>query len=279
MRATGVSAATLWGSSLNCLFLIFSSCNYLKYHLGLFINIYIVYYTRNIQYKTSFDTCNRIVWIIDVFTRETIIFIKYHTNSIRTDIQNMIKTVKHYTDNTNLYNRCSKCLPYGLLDRKDSGPPDRDRIIQPINSIKKKIQIRLQFTVSDSVQMHISHVYAAAVLRTPTHTTWYHCGHLSHCNQSIWWTFLFLRAEGLSLSHAWQISSLIASSGSSSGSTSIAERAAYVTASGSISLDASTCPVAALATVGSVSEAAIYDSTCLIKPKCYVTCVTKIINI
>jgi len=38
----GVSAVTLWGCSLNCLFLIFSSCNYLKYQarpkIGLCIN-------------------------------------------------------------------------------------------------------------------------------------------------------------------------------------------------------------------------------------------------
>jgi len=37
------------------------------------------------------------------------------------------------------------------------------------------------------------------------------------------------------------------------GSMSVAERAAYVITSGSISLDASMCPVAALATVGSAS--------------------------
>jgi len=64
------------------------------------------------------------VRVIDAFTRETIIFIKYYTNSIRTDIQNMIKKQlnihrQHFKNTKNLYNRCSKCLPYGLLDRKD----------------------------------------------------------------------------------------------------------------------------------------------------------------
>jgi len=54
----GVSVATLWGSSLNCLFLIFSSGNYLKFQarpkIGLFINLYTVYYAKNIQYETTF---------------------------------------------------------------------------------------------------------------------------------------------------------------------------------------------------------------------------------
>jgi len=54
----GVSAASLWASCLNCLFLIFSSGSYLKFQarpkIGLFINLCIIYYAKNIQYKTTF---------------------------------------------------------------------------------------------------------------------------------------------------------------------------------------------------------------------------------
>jgi len=45
---------------------------------------------------------------------------------------------------------------------------------------------------------------------------------------------------------------------------SVAERAAYVIASGTISVDASTWPVAALATVGSASGAAITSTSAIL---------------
>ena len=88
-----------------------------------------------------------------------------------------------------------------------------------------------------------SHIYAALVLRTPTHVTWYQRGQLiSRCRR-------FLRAGGSALSQAWQTS--CRRSASSGGSTSSLQSSALV---GAWALPMS--PTAADASIGSASGAA-----------------------